>query len=277
MKESSINSNQFFISNHKPSEVAEPGKSTFHFPSSLESPEFSAVLKFLFLPIFTMRSNQIYSTNFEILTKRIAVICFISNQAFRSLLRSALSLARHIDCLKRLADQLYFRGRCRGKGASHRKTLAVCHHHPLRTFSLLGFPDAGPPFFAGAKLPSMKASCQSSAPLASNCAKKARHTSSQTPCSSQSLSLRQQVEALGYTEGKSHHRAPVRNIHRIPSRTFRLSAGGLPPFGVALRLGNKGSIRCHCSSFKKLRISVIGSPPMTIYLNLKEKSSRLTY
>jgi hypothetical protein len=37
-------------------------------------------------------------------------------------------------------------------------TLAV-DHHALCAFALFGSPNAGAPFFAGAKLPSMKAFC----------------------------------------------------------------------------------------------------------------------
>jgi hypothetical protein len=47
---------------------------------------------------------------------------------------------------------------------SQRNTFSVDHHHPLRPFAPLGFPDAGPPFLAGAKLPSANVSAQSSWP-----------------------------------------------------------------------------------------------------------------
>ena len=47
---------------------------------------------------------------------------------------------------------------------SQRNTLAVCHPHPLRTFAFLGLADTGPPFLAGAKLPSAKFSAQWSCP-----------------------------------------------------------------------------------------------------------------
>jgi hypothetical protein len=161
-----------------------------------------------------------------------------------------------------LSCKVHFRGRCRGKGASQRNTLAVRHHHPLRAFAPSGFPDAGPPFFAGAKLASMKASCQSKAPLASSWAKKARQISSHTPLSSHSLKRRQQVDELGYLLGRSSHLAPVFKIQRIPSRTCRLSAGGLPPFGLGWGFGNNGSIFFHCSSFINRVFSAIGSPPI---------------
>jgi hypothetical protein len=61
------------------------------------------------------------------------------------------------------------------------------------------------------------------------------------------LSLRQQVEGLEYLFGKSAQGAPVRRTQRIPSKTLRLSAQGLPPFFDFLGFGNNASIFFHCS------------------------------
>jgi len=275
MEESVINSYQFFISDYESSKISNPGKRSFYNPTSFISSQFSSILKLWFLTITTMRSDKINTSPFEIYTKWITVIGFISNQTLRSFFRSTRSVASYLNCLKGLVNQFHFRGRCRGKGASHRNTLAVCHHHPLRSLALLGFPDTEPPFLAGAKLPSMKDSDQSKAPLASNWARKARQTSNQTPFSSQSFSLLQQVDELGYLEGRSHHLAPVRKIHIMPSKTSRLGASGRPPFLLGFGLGNKGSIFFHCSSLINFLLSAIGSPPMTIYLISFRKSSFL--
>lgn len=96
------------------------------------------------------------------------------------------------------------------------------------------FSDASAPFFAGAKLPSMKASSQSSNPFSSTMERNFRQISSYTPRSSHSRKRRQHVDELGYRSGKSCHLAPVRRTHRIPSKTSRLSAGGRPPLGFGL-------------------------------------------
>jgi hypothetical protein len=111
---------------------------------------------------------------------------------------------------------------------SQRNTLAVDHHHPLCALAPAGLADTEPPFLAGAKLPSIKASDQSNCPRWSNSARNARHALSHTPCSSQSFSRRQHVEGLGYSLGKSAHGAPVRKTQRIPSKTLRLSIQGRP-------------------------------------------------
>jgi hypothetical protein len=158
-----------------------------------------------------------------------------------------------------------FCGRCRGKGASNRNTLAVDHHHPLRSFAPFGRPNSGPPFFAGAKLPSIKASCQSSAPFSSSMERNFLQTSSQTPCSSHSLSRRQQVDALGYRSGRSFQRAPVRSTQRIPSKTSRLLIAGLPPLGFRFCFGSSGSSSFHWSLFMKRVYLAIGHLPIAYY------------
>jgi hypothetical protein len=131
--------------------------------------------------------------------------------------------------------------------------LAVDHHHPLRALAAFGRPDAEPPFLAGAKLPSAKHSDQSNWPFSSNWPRKARQTSNQTPCSSQSRSRLQQVLGEGYFLGKSCQQAPVRSIQRIPSRTGRFSTGFRPPLRDRLNLGSSGSILAHCSSVNSFR------------------------
>jgi hypothetical protein len=81
---------------------------------------------------------------------------------------------------------------------SQRNTVAIDHHHPLCTLAPLGFSDSSAPFFAEAKLPSMKASLQSNSPFRFNSPRKARQMVSQTPPSSQLRKRRQQVAGEGY-------------------------------------------------------------------------------
>jgi hypothetical protein len=126
--------------------------------------------------------------------------------------------------------------------------VAVDHHHPLRAFAPLGFADAGPPFFAGAKLPSAKASDQSSWPWLSSWPRKARQALSQRSWSSQSRRRRQHVLGDGYCWGRSFQRAPLRSIHKMPSKQGRCGIGFGPPQGDALGSGKKGAIFSHCSS-----------------------------
>ncbi len=261
MKEASIYSNQSLIAYNQAAKIRQPGKGAFNFPSFPIASEFSAILRFCLFPIAPVWNNQIDFKLFQPLTKWITIVTFIGNQTQRALSGTTATIARYTHRFKSFFGKRYFRGRCRGKGASDRNTLAVDHHHPLRSFAPFGRANKGPPFLAGAKLPSMKASCQSSAPFSSSMARNLRQTSSQIPCSSQSLNLRQQEDGLGYLSGRSCQRAPVRSTQRIPSRTSLLSIEGRPPFGFRFGLGSSGSINFHRSSFMKRVFLAIGHLP----------------
>jgi len=265
VKEATINRNQALIAYYQAAKIRQPGKGSFNFPSFSITPELSSILLFRMLTIFPMRHNQINFQFFKPLSKWITVITFIRYQAQWALSGTAAAATRYIYGFKRFLCEFDFRGRCRGKGASDRNTLAVDHHHPLRSFAPLGRANKGPPFFAGAKLPSMKASCQSSAPLSSSMDRNLRQTSSHTPWSSQSCNRRQQVEGLGYRSGRSCQRAPVRSTQRMPSRTSRLFFAGRPPFGLTLCLGSSGSSSFHWSSFMKRVYLAIGHLPIAYY------------
>src|SRR6185437_3874422 len=143
---------------------------------------------------------------------------------------------------------------------SQRNTLAVDHHHPLRALAPLGFSDFRTPFFAGAKLPSRNDSLQSSCSRWFSSARNARQMVSQIPCSSQSRSRRQQVAGEGNSSGKSHQRAPLRRIHKMPSRTLRSFAGGRPPFGRFALFGSRGWIFFHWASVSRRPYRAIGPP-----------------
>src|SRR5262249_52690041 len=114
--------------------------------------------------------------------------------------------------------------------------------------SAFGFSDAGPPFLAGAKLPSAKVSSQSIRPCSSSSSRNARQIESQTSCSSQSRNRRQQVLGEGYCAGRSFQRAPLRSTQRMPSKQRRSSTRRRPPSGDRLALGSNGSILRQCSS-----------------------------
>ena len=277
MKESLINLDVPLMSDNQASKIAEPCKCTLNNPSLTVTPEFSPVLRFWFLPVHAVRDNQVNFNFFQPVSQWIAVVRSVCNQTLGPLLRATFARTGHFDRVKGFLRESYFRWRGRGKDASQRNTLAVDHHHPLCAFAPFCFTDAIAPFFAGTKLPSINASCQSMSPFSSSIDKNFRQTSSQTPFSSQSLKRRQQVDGLGYRRGKSCHRAPVRRIQRIPSRTWRLSEGGRPPLGLRFGLGSKGSSFLHCSSFMNRVCSAIGSPSIAYYTKLHKMSRFLNY
>ena len=272
MEEGSIDGNQAIPANNQAPEITQPRKGPLDFPSPAIPPQFPAVLKLRLNPVAPMRTNQVNVMRFQPPTQRITVICLVSDKPFEPLTDPARTPPWHFHLRQRFLDQLHFRRRGRRQGASQRNTLAIDHHHPLRTFTPLGFPDAQPPFFAGAKLPSAKVSSQSRYPRSSNCLKKARQISTQTPKSSQDFKRRQQVEGLGYRSGRSRQRAPLFSTQRMPSMTWRLLAQGRPPFLPFLFLGSNGSILFHCSSCKYWGVRAIGSPPIAFYPNSLKKS-----
>jgi hypothetical protein len=135
---------------------------------------------------------------------------------------------------------------------SDRYAAAVDHHHALRTLPTTCLADREAPFFAGTKVASRNASCQSNSPRSSIRASSFCQARNQTPCSSHKRNRRQQVEPSGYSSGRSRHRAPVRRTHKIPCKQARLDAHSRPrPSLRRFGSGNNGSSTAHCSSLNK--------------------------
>ena len=261
MKERIINHNISILANNQSAIVSKPGKSAFDLPSALIATHFTTIMVFSILIVAPIRADQLYSPTGQGLSERVTIITFVCDQTFWIFPGPAASFTRNSDVGQGLLDQLHFRRGRRVQVVSQRNALAVDHHHPLRALAPAGFADAEPPFLAGAKLPSMKASDQSNWPFSSSSARNALQALSQTPCSSQSFSRRQHVEGLGYFLGKSAHGAPVRRIHRIPSKTIRFSTQGRPPRFDLGGCGNSDSIFFHCVSVSFKRFFVIEKTP----------------
>lgn len=187
-----------FITNNKPSVVANPRNRSLYFPSSGISSELSSILCFRFLSVFSVRADEIYSSLFKSYTQWIRICSSIIYQSCNLLSWTSSTFTWDRNVIKGRLDQLHFRRGCRVQVVPQRNSFAACYHHPLCTLSTFGFSDAEPPFLAGEKLPSANVSAQSSWPLSSNSAKKVRQALSHTPSSSHSTSRRQHVDAEGY-------------------------------------------------------------------------------
>lgn len=247
MEESIVDVKATFVANDQAAKIAEPSKSSFDFPSVTVAAQLAPILGRRFAPSATMRGNQLDSTLAQLFPQRVAVVGAVGDQSLWAFFRTTSSKSWNRDLGQSFFNQGYFPRRGSIQVVSQRNTLAVDHHHPLRAFAPLGFADAIAPFFAGAKLPSIKLSLQSNCWRWSSSDKNCRQILSQTPSFSQRCNRRQQVLELGYSLGKSRHRAPVLRIQRIPSSTRRLSAHGRPPL---FSCGNSGSILFHCPSDK---------------------------
>ncbi len=222
MKEALINSKFPIPSDDKSAEILQPCKSPFNCPSTPVTPQFTSILIFLFLVVTSVRAYQLNAALGQSFTKRVAVITFISDDPLRIFSRATTSFFAYSNIFNGWLQQLYLTRRGRIEMSTDRDSLAIDHHHPLRTLSAFGLSNTRTPFFAEAKLPSAKVSSHSSWPCPSSCDKNLRQILSQTPCSSHCCNLLQQVLDDGYQLGRSFHRAPLRSTQIIPSKTSLL-------------------------------------------------------
>jgi hypothetical protein len=277
MKEGLVNRERTVVAHHQPAEVAEPGEGAFNGPASSIAAQRSTVLRRRFAPILPMRRDQLDAARRQLRAQRVTIVAPVGDEANRLLPRTPSPMpSPYPDRRQRRLDELDFRRGSRVKVVSQRKTRAVDHHHPLRSLAPLGFADSEAPFFAGAKLPSRKDSLQFNCWRSFNSPRKARQISSQTSCSSQSRSLRQQVEGEGNSSGKSCQRAPLRRIHKMPSSTLRSFARGRPPRGRAGRWGSKGRIFSHWASVSSRPYRAIGPPSGAAYVRDPPYGKRFT-
>jgi hypothetical protein len=251
------------ITDDEPTEVLQPGDGAFDFPATAVATKTSSILSFDTF-VAAVGADQLDAAPLQSRSQGVAVGGSVVDESLRILPRAAAPDARHGDLLQGRFDQCAFVRRRRGKLDSERHTLAVCHHHKLRTLSAFGLADLGTPFFAGANVPSAKTSCQSSWPASSSSDRNARQIASHTPASSHSLSRRQHVVADGYACGRSFHRAPLRSTQRIPSMTSRSSIRRRPPRGDGHSWGNNRSIFAHWASVNS-RLATIEIPPSTVH------------
>jgi hypothetical protein len=248
MKERSVHRDMVLPAPHQTAKISQPRKGPRHLPPALITPQLPPILQRRPCTVVAVRTDQINASPGQALTQFVRIAGFVVDQPLGALPRTTATASGHRYRVQDRLKQLHVGWGRRFQEVSQRNTFAVDHHQPLRAFAPLGFAHAGPPFVAGAKLPSAKASDQSSWPWLSSCPRKVRQTLSQMSCSSQSRKRRQQVLGDGYRLGRSSQRAPVRSIHKMPSKQGRFGIGFGPPQGDALGSGNKGAIFSHCSS-----------------------------
>lgn len=251
MEKSLIHFVVMFPSSYKTSVVAKPSNSTFDFPSASISSQCSTVLGLGFTAPLAMRRHKLNALLLEFFAKAIRIISFVTDHSLRFFTQT----------LNRFMGQFHFRRTGRVKGHSQRNTLAVCQYHELRALATLGFADFEAPFLAATKVPSIKLSPHWIRLFLSKVSINLRQIFNHVPSSAHILSRLQHVLGLGYLSGKSFHRAPVRRIHKIPSRVSRLFFHGRP---LLFSLGNSGSMRFHCFSVKYIARLIGLVPPMNL-------------
>src|SRR5262245_39328544 len=204
------------MTDQQPAEPAEPGKGALDNPAVSIATQLATV----FVPpdgaVLAIRHDHGDAAGGHPRAERVTVVGAVRDQALGLAVAAAMAHAGSLQCR---VDEGYMRRAGRGYMYSQRNTLAVDHHHALRTLAALGFADVRAPFFADANVPSMNTCSQRIRPRASSCSRNARHMASHVPSRSHCRSRRQHVEPLGYSSGRSRQRAPVLSTHRIPSTT----------------------------------------------------------
>jgi len=237
-----------FVSDHEAAAIPQPGKCSLNFPSSPVPPQRPSILHGRTLSRASMRTDNFRPSLPKLNPQPVSVVPFIQNQTANPLSGPPSSFSGNGNPLQGRSAKVHFRFGSRRNEVCHRNTFAVDQNHPLCAFPFLGFSDTIPPFLAGAKLPSMKHSDHLSWPFSSSSARKALQAFSQTPVSSHSFSLRQQVLWLGKESGNASQGLPVQRIHRRASKTARSSFHFRPPLGEGGRFGKKGCSFFHCAS-----------------------------
>ena len=140
-----------FVPDNQPPEVLKPGKQTLYLPSAPIASQFSTVLGVRFFASLAMGCDH-FDTSIlkESIVKWIAVVRLITNQLIRGILSKA--------AVYRILDKRYFVGRSAFHVSGDRKTRSVCNCHDLGAFAAFCLADSKTPFFAGTKVPSIKAS-----------------------------------------------------------------------------------------------------------------------
>jgi len=236
------------VTHNQPPEVLKPSKEPLDFPAASITAELSTILGALSSALSAMRGNQ-FNTAFtqKPLIQWIAVVGLIANDSIRRIWGKAAVDGR--------LNQLYFMGRSALNVSGDRKTSSVCDGHNLGALAALGLADSKTPFFAGTKVPSIKASRISIPPRSDRSSASSWAMRLKTPDRTHCWKRRWQVWYGGYRGGKSFQGAPVRKIHNIPLRTSRGSRS-LRPRGSLLGFAEStmGSIRFHCSFVSSILI-----------------------
>lgn len=222
-----------------------PCEQPFDLPSAPIALERTSRLGRWTYAVLAMRSDQFDSSGSQLPIERITVVGTIPHKSSRLSHGESLS--------ERRLDKGDFMWRSRIRVHGEWKTSSVCNNHELRTLAPLGLSHFRAPFFATVKVPSMKHSVRSIPPRSSRSLARASSILRRTPCFTQRLNRRKQVEPEGNLSGRSPHAAPVRNTHNTPSITARsLWTCGLPRLLARIgKAGISGERMTHCASVNR--------------------------
>lgn len=217
----------------------QPCEEALDFPASAVAAKGSPILRFSFLAVAAVRSDQFNAVALgEPSVQRIAIVGAIREKASR---RSA-----RMSGLKRRFSQRRFVWGSARHVDGERKTASICNCHDLASLAALGLADGSAPFFAGTKVASIAHSEGSSSPRWMRSSARALSMRAHSPERFHAWKRRWHVAGEGYRSGRSRQRAPVFITQRMPSMTRRSSRRGRPRREVGF--GSSGSSTAHCAS-----------------------------
>lgn len=229
-----------FMPYDEPPEVVEPADGAFDFPTASVTPELATVLCPFANTFPTVRADEINASFGKPLAQRIAIGSFVVDQ-----LVGDVGRRRRIQ--QRL-DKIHFGVVGCLDVDRQRQPLGVGQDHDLGPLATLGLADMFAPFLAGENVPSAKPSRQSILPRLSSLRSNRFQAWSSVPLAVHPTKRRQQVAYEGKRGGKSFQRAPLRSIHKTPSKQARGSAIGRPPLMLGLGFEKRSAISSQCSS-----------------------------
>lgn len=233
-------------------EAVQPRNGAFDDPTPAVPAEFATILSGRPDTFLSMRADEINASLGQTISQRIGIRRFVVDQQVRDVI-----------CRRRVQqrlNQIHLGVVCRIDINGQRQAASIGQDHDLGSLAALGLADVFTPFFAGANVPSAKPSRQSIRPLLSSMSSRRFHALSRAPLPVHSAKRRQQVAYDGNRGGRSFQRAPLRRIHKMPSKQALGSAIGRPPLGLGSGLEKRSAISSQCSSLSSgCRSFVLGS------------------
>ena len=239
-----------FVADNQSAEPVQPGEQPLHDPAAQVAPQRFAVLRLA--PVLAVGRNHLDSVFLvQMPVERVRVIRLVADQLLAQLIRVRKG--------ERFVNELRLVRRGRVDRDSQRNAVSGGNGHDLGPFAPLGLAHREAPFFAVAKLPSMKPSPGSSFPSWRSLSASTRSAFSNCPLRTHCWNRPCTVWYGGYLLGNSRHCAPVRRIHSTPFNTSRVSAGGRPRPSARWGNRNSGSSTAQSPSDTSPRACIRGS------------------
>src|SRR5450631_756316 len=174
LKKGEVVFGMIFPANYEPSEVVKPGEESFDFPALAVAAQPTAIVEGGLGSSATVRRDQKDFLFEQLLAQRIAIVCFIGNNAQRPFWHEQLAQSGF--------HQLHFGGRSSFCVDGDWKTMSVSNGHDFAALTPLRIANFSAPFLAAEKLPSRKHSERSSPPRLCKSLAKPCSTAPMTPC-----------------------------------------------------------------------------------------------